>query len=70
MTESPAPWQNVAARLRPFIARRVSPAEHEVHVSRFANLEWEKPKPPEPGRPSRVRRDEVVSLSALDDVVV
>jgi RNA polymerase sigma-70 factor (ECF subfamily) len=27
MTESPAPWQNVAARLRPFIARRVSPAE-------------------------------------------
>jgi RNA polymerase sigma-70 factor (ECF subfamily) len=27
MTESPAPWQDVAARLRPFIARRVSPAE-------------------------------------------
>ncbi len=27
MTESPAPWQEVAARLRPFIARRVSPAE-------------------------------------------
>lgn len=25
--ESPAPWQDVAARLRPFIARRVSPAE-------------------------------------------
>lgn len=27
MTESPTPWQDVAARLRPFIARRVSPAE-------------------------------------------
>lgn len=27
MNESPAPWQDVAARLRPFIARRVSPAE-------------------------------------------
>jgi RNA polymerase sigma-70 factor, ECF subfamily len=27
MTESPAPWQDVAARLRPFIARRVSPAD-------------------------------------------
>lgn len=27
MTPSPAPWQDVAARLRPFIARRVSPAE-------------------------------------------
>jgi len=27
MTESPAPWQDVAARLRPFIARRVSPSE-------------------------------------------
>lgn len=27
MNESPAPWQEVAARLRPFIARRVSPAE-------------------------------------------
>jgi RNA polymerase sigma-70 factor (ECF subfamily) len=27
MTESPAPWQDVAARLRPFIARRVAPAE-------------------------------------------
>lgn len=27
MTESPAPWQDVAARLRPFIARRVSPTE-------------------------------------------
>jgi RNA polymerase sigma-70 factor, ECF subfamily len=27
VTEAPAPWQDVAARLRPFIARRVSPAE-------------------------------------------
>jgi RNA polymerase sigma-70 factor, ECF subfamily len=27
MIESPAPWQDVAARLRPFIARRVSPAD-------------------------------------------
>jgi RNA polymerase sigma-70 factor, ECF subfamily len=27
MTESPAPWQEVAARLRPFIARRVSSNE-------------------------------------------
>jgi RNA polymerase sigma-70 factor (ECF subfamily) len=27
VTESPAPWQDVAARLRPFIARRVSPTE-------------------------------------------
>jgi RNA polymerase sigma-70 factor, ECF subfamily len=27
MTEAPAPWQDVAARLRPFIARRVSPTE-------------------------------------------
>lgn len=27
MTESPAPWQDVAARLRPFIARRVSPTD-------------------------------------------
>lgn len=27
MNESPAPWQEVAERLRPFIARRVSPAE-------------------------------------------
>ena len=27
MTESPAPWQDVAARLRPFIARRVAPTE-------------------------------------------
>ena len=27
MTESPAPWQDVAARLRPFIARRVTPTE-------------------------------------------
>lgn len=27
MNESPAPWQEVAERLRPFIARRVSPTE-------------------------------------------
>ena len=27
MTTSPAPWQDMAARLRPFIARRVSPSE-------------------------------------------
>ena len=27
MTAVPAPWQDVAARLRPFIARRVSPSE-------------------------------------------
>jgi RNA polymerase sigma-70 factor (ECF subfamily) len=27
MTHSPAPWEDVAARLRPFIARRVSPVE-------------------------------------------
>ena len=27
VNESPAPWQDVAARLRPFIARRVSPTE-------------------------------------------
>lgn len=27
MNEAPAPWQDVAARLRPFIARRVSPTE-------------------------------------------
>ncbi|MGE0549089.1 MAG: sigma-70 family RNA polymerase sigma factor [Kofleriaceae bacterium] len=27
MTETPPSWQDVAARLRPFIARRVSPAE-------------------------------------------
>jgi RNA polymerase sigma-70 factor (ECF subfamily) len=27
VTEAPAPWQDVAARLRPFIARRVNPAE-------------------------------------------
>ncbi len=27
MTAAPAPWQDVAARLRPFIARRVSPSE-------------------------------------------
>ena len=27
MTEAVAPWQDVAARLRPFIARRVSPTE-------------------------------------------
>jgi RNA polymerase sigma-70 factor (ECF subfamily) len=27
MNESPAPWQDVAARLRPFIARRVAPTE-------------------------------------------
>jgi RNA polymerase sigma-70 factor, ECF subfamily len=26
MTEAPAPWQDVEARLRPFIARRVEPA--------------------------------------------
>jgi RNA polymerase sigma-70 factor (ECF subfamily) len=27
MTGSPAPWEDVAARLRPFVARRVSPTE-------------------------------------------
>lgn len=27
MTEAPAPWEDVAARLRPFIARRVSPSD-------------------------------------------
>ena len=27
MNEAPAPWQDLAARLRPFIARRVPPAE-------------------------------------------
>ena len=27
MTDAPAPWQDVAARLRPFVARRVSPNE-------------------------------------------
>ncbi len=27
MTEAPAPWQDVAARLRPFVARRVSSSE-------------------------------------------
>lgn len=27
MTDAPAPWQDVEARLRPFIARRVEPAE-------------------------------------------
>lgn len=26
-TEAPAPWEDVAARLRPFLARRVSPGE-------------------------------------------
>ncbi len=29
MTEAPAPWKDVAARLRPFVARRVSPGEIE-----------------------------------------
>lgn len=27
MTEAPAPWEDMAARLRPFIARRVSPSD-------------------------------------------
>ena len=27
VTAAPAPWQDVAARLRPFVARRVSPSE-------------------------------------------
>jgi RNA polymerase sigma-70 factor (ECF subfamily) len=27
VTEAPAPWEDVAARLRPFIARRVSPSD-------------------------------------------
>lgn len=27
MTEAPAPWQEMAARLRPFVARRVPPGE-------------------------------------------